>query len=68
METALSVLSRNNCMPLGVFYISSNDTVINELFLHLRENFLNLDVYMKALSYEAIEQHVAYDLINLWSK
>ena len=33
-----------------------------------RENFLEIDVFMKELYYEQVEQNVAYDLTNLWSK
>ena len=37
-------------------------------FLSFRENFLEIDVFMKELYYEQVEQNVAYDLTNLWSK
>ena len=33
-----------------------------------RNNFMSVDVFMKELSYEEIEQQVAYDLTSLWSK
>ena len=29
---------------------------------------MHLDIFMRELSYEEIEQHVAYDMTNLWSK
>ena len=29
---------------------------------------MEIDVYMKELYYEQIDQQVAYDLTNLWSK
>ena len=33
-----------------------------------RENFLEIDVFMKELYYEQIEQQVAYDVTNLFCK
>ncbi len=44
------------------------DKLINEIFICFRENFLEIDVFMSELYYEQVEQNVAYDLNNLWSK
>ncbi len=33
-----------------------------------RENFLRLDVYMRELSYQNVEQRISYSLVQLLSK
>jgi len=37
-------------------------------YLFLSDNFIKLDVFYKELSYEEVEQQVAFDLLNLFSE
>lgn len=39
-----------------------------ELMFTFRENFMNLDVFFRELSYKEITQQKAYDMTNLWSE
>ena len=36
------------------------------IFVSFRNNFLDIDFFMKELYYEEINQQIGYDIINLW--
>ena len=38
------------------------------VFLYRSDNFIKLDVFYKELSYEEVEQQIAFDLLNLFSE
>ena len=48
-------------------FLFSNISLWN-LFIYYRDNILHVDVFMRELSYEEIEQQEAYSMTNLWSK
>ena len=53
---------------MKIIYLPRTILLLHQCLCHCRENFIQLDVYYRELSYEKIDQQVAFERLSLLSE
>ena len=52
----------------NTFIVNRYRIVTTSMFVHFRENFMQVDIFYQELSYEEIEQNIAFEFLSLLSE